>query len=175
MVPGEIEKLNNSEAISWIQQILGHMSAEQKWWFLSWSKPNHTNPRRFRPILRPFWPIVLAKVPKSKWIWFEDTYPLKQWVFLKYWSHFLTNLKNIILVRQTCAGSGDQTSDVGSTRLSPEIRDQAEAEILVLRYCQPRPQSYLNYKLCPVILKYNFSSLIASPLSKLSWLLKCPD
>ena len=87
----------------------------------------------------------------------------------------IEKLNNSEAISSSYPGSGDQTSDVGSQRLSPEIRDQAEAEILVLRYCQPRPQSYLNYKLCPVILKYNFSSLIASPLSKLSWLLNCPS
>ena len=43
------------------------------------AKPNHSKPRHFRPIFRHFWPIFLPKVPKSKWIWFEDTYPLNQW------------------------------------------------------------------------------------------------
>ena len=47
-------------------------------------KPNHTNPRHFWPIFRPFWPSFWAKVPKSKWIWFEDTYPLNQWVVLSW-------------------------------------------------------------------------------------------
>ena len=47
-------------------------------------KPNHTNPRHFRPIFRPFWPSFWAKVPKSKWIWFEDTYPLNQLVVLNW-------------------------------------------------------------------------------------------
>ena len=40
------------------------------------TKPYHTKPRHFRPIFRSFSPIFRAKVPKSKWVWFEDTYPL---------------------------------------------------------------------------------------------------
>ena len=48
------------------------------------SQPSHTKtyqtkPYHFRPIFRPFWPIFGSKVPKSKWIWFEDTYPPNQW------------------------------------------------------------------------------------------------
>ena len=42
------------------------------------AKPYQTKPRHFRPIFRPFWPIFWPKVPKSKWIWFGDTYPLNQ-------------------------------------------------------------------------------------------------
>ena len=33
---------------------------------------------------RSFWPICWAKVPKSEWIWFGDTYPLNQWVVLSW-------------------------------------------------------------------------------------------
>ncbi len=55
----------------------------------SCTKPYRTEPRYFKPIFRPFWPIFWAKVPKSKWIWFEDTYPLNQWVFLS-WKMFVS-------------------------------------------------------------------------------------
>ena len=44
------------------------------------AKPYQTKPTHFRPFYRLLWVIFEAKVPKSKWIWFWDTYPLNQWV-----------------------------------------------------------------------------------------------
>ena len=67
----------------------------------SQAKLYHTKPIHFWPIFRPFWPIFWPKVPKSKWIWFEDTYPLNWWVVLswKYRCHPMSNSKNIISVQ----------------------------------------------------------------------------
>ena len=44
------------------------------------AKPNLIIPIQniLSPFFGPFWPIYRPKVPKSKWIWFEDTYPLNQ-------------------------------------------------------------------------------------------------
>ena len=47
--------------------------------------PNQTIPNQ--DILSPFlwlFDLFLAKVPKSKWIWFKDTYPLNQLVHLSW-------------------------------------------------------------------------------------------
>ena len=86
----------------------------------SQAKPYQTKPRHFRPIFRPFWPNFEPKVPKSKWIWFGDTYPLNQWSILswKYWSPPLANLKNIISVQRTWCLTYPQMSGVFYSFLS---------------------------------------------------------
>ncbi len=70
----------------------------------SHTKPHHTKPRHFKPIFMPFWPIFWQKYQKVTGFDLRTHIPWNNelsWV-KKYWSQSLTNLKNIILVQQTC-------------------------------------------------------------------------
>ena len=71
----------------------------------SHTKPYHTKPRHFKPIFMTFWPIFGQKYQKVNGFDLRTHIPWTNWLswIEKYWSHLLTNSKNIISVQQTCA------------------------------------------------------------------------
>ena len=76
-------------------------------WFISQpyqTKPYHTKSRHFDTIFGPFWPFFWSKYQKVNGFDLRTHIPWTNWSSKveKYWSHPLTNSKNIFLVRQTC-------------------------------------------------------------------------
>ena len=142
--PGVWEELWNS-----LQEAAGNyfFSSDQFRSQTSHTKPYHTKPRHFKPIFRPFWPIFWAKVPKSKWIWFEDAYPLNQWIVLSWkilGSHFDQFEKHHFCSADMC--QGEAMSCLSSLRLSRGSKETpTRSQVLPSR--RPRCQDVM----CPCV------------------------